>query len=78
MAQTVAELEAEGLISRRPDPADGRRTLLELTAQGRETLAADRGHREGWLFDAIIEGLSEEEQEALARAVPLLERLAES
>jgi DNA-binding MarR family transcriptional regulator len=78
MAQTVCELEAEGLVSRRPDPADGRRALLELTAQGCETLQADRSHREGWLISAIADGFSQDEQEALARAVPLLERLAES
>jgi DNA-binding MarR family transcriptional regulator len=78
MAQTVCELEADGLVSRRPDPADGRRALLELTAKGRDTLQADRGHREGWLIRAIANGFSEEEQEALARAVPLLERLAGS
>jgi len=78
MAQTVCELEADGLISRRPDPADGRRALLELTARGRDVLKAERGHREGWLIGAIAEGLSEDEQAALARAVPLLERLAES
>ncbi len=78
MAHTVCELEADGLISRRPDPADGRRALLELTAQGREMLQADRSQREGWLIRAIAEGFSDEEQAALARAVPLLERLAES
>ena len=78
MAQTVSELEADGLISRRPDPADGRRALLELTDQGRQTLQAERRHREGWLIQAIAEGFSEQEQQALARAVPLLTRLADS
>jgi DNA-binding MarR family transcriptional regulator len=77
MAQTVCELEAEGLISRRPDPADGRRALLELTPQGRAALQADRSAREGWLIQAISEGFSEDEQDALLRAVPLLARLAE-
>ncbi|HEY7932712.1 MAG TPA: MarR family transcriptional regulator [Solirubrobacteraceae bacterium] len=78
MAQTVSELETEGLISRRPDPADGRRALLELTEQGRQTLQADRRQREGWLIGAIAEGFSESEQQALAQAVPLLTRLADS
>ena len=32
MAQTLLELEGDGLISRRPDPTDGRRILIELTA----------------------------------------------
>src|SRR3954447_5947396 len=34
MGQTLAELETQGLVSRRPDEADGRRTLLELTDAG--------------------------------------------
>jgi DNA-binding MarR family transcriptional regulator len=78
MAQTLADLEADGLIARRPDPDDGRRTLIELTAMGRETLARDRRHREGWLTHAIDEELSVEEQEVLAEAVGLLERLTRS
>ncbi|HEX4189261.1 MAG TPA: MarR family transcriptional regulator [Solirubrobacteraceae bacterium] len=78
MAQTVGELEAEGLIDRRPDPTDGRRALLELTDDGHSTLQAERRHREGWLIGAITDGFSEQEQRALARAVPLLRRLADS
>ncbi len=78
MAQTVSELEADGLIDRRPDPADGRRALLELTDKGRQTVAADRQQREGWLIRAIADGFSEQDQQALARAVPLLSRLADA
>jgi DNA-binding MarR family transcriptional regulator len=78
MAQVVSELEADGLLSRRPDPADGRRVLLELTDSGRQTLEAERRQREGWLIGAMAEGFSEEERQALARAVPLLRRLADS
>jgi DNA-binding MarR family transcriptional regulator len=78
MAQTVSELEAEGLIDRRPDPSDGRRALLELTDVGRRTLQAERQQREGWLIRAIADGLTEQEQQALARAVPLIRRLADS
>ncbi len=78
MAQTVSELEAVGLISRRPDPSDGRRALLELTDRGLQTLEADRHQREGWLAQAIASGFSEQEQQELERAVPLLRRLADS
>ena len=78
MAQTVSELEGVGLVSRRPDPADGRRALIELTEEGRQTLQEDRRQREGWLIQAISEGFSEREQRALAQAVPLLRRLADS
>jgi len=77
MAQIVGELEADGLVSRRPDPADGRRALLELIDEGRHTLEADRRQREGWLIAAIAEGFSEQEQQALAEAVGLLTRLAD-
>lgn len=78
MAQTVADLQEAGLISRRPDPADGRRTLIELTQEGRRTLQEYRRDREGWLVQALERDLSESEQRALARAVELLRRLAET
>ena len=77
MGQTLAELEAQGLIERSADPADGRQTLLELTKAGRAELVEDRGRREGWLAEAIEESFSDEEREVLDRAVPLLARLAE-
>lgn len=77
MAQTIGEMEAEGLIERRPDPGDGRRMLVELTPHGRGVLEADRRHREGWLSRAIAEDLSPGEQRALAEALDLLRRLSE-
>jgi DNA-binding MarR family transcriptional regulator len=77
MAQTVGDLEGDGLVERRPDPRDGRRALVLLTEAGRAELEADRRHREGWLVSAI-EGLSEEEQATLGRATELLRRLAEA
>ncbi len=78
MAQTVSDLEADGLIVRRADPADGRRTLVELTDEGRQALAADRRQREGWLAQAIAGDLSPAEQRLLARAIDLLQRLSEN
>ncbi|MEV7970775.1 MarR family transcriptional regulator [Sphaerisporangium sp. NPDC088356] len=35
MTATVASLIALGLVERRPDPDDGRRLLIGLTAEGR-------------------------------------------
>jgi DNA-binding MarR family transcriptional regulator len=77
MAHTIAELEGAGLVARRPHPLDRRQILVELTDGGSETLAADRQRREGWLAAALAE-FSPGEQETLARAVPLLRRLAQS
>jgi len=78
MAQTVSELEADGLVARRPDPEDGRRALVALTGQGSAALNADRRQREGWLALAIAEELSSGERATLAEAAELLRRLAES
>jgi DNA-binding MarR family transcriptional regulator len=77
MSQTLAELEADGLIRRSPDARDGRRTLVKLTPQGRETLLADRALREGWLAGTLAEHFSEPELRVLEQAVGLLRRLSE-
>jgi DNA-binding MarR family transcriptional regulator len=76
MAQTVGELEADGLVKRRPDPDDRRRALVELTPAGRETLEEDRGRRVGWLVSAIDE-LPARDQAVLTRATAIIGRLAE-
>lgn len=78
MSQTVAELGAAGLVERTPDPTDGRRILIEITEQGRATLAEDRARREGWLASAIEADLTPEEQQILLEAVAILRRLAQS
>jgi DNA-binding MarR family transcriptional regulator len=78
MAQTVSDLEAAGMVTRRPDPADGRRALVELTAEGLATLRADRRDREGWLATVIANDLDPAEHETLHRAVELLRRLADA
>jgi DNA-binding MarR family transcriptional regulator len=78
MAQAVAELEADGLVSRRPDPGDRRRALVELTEQGLSVLQADRRQREGWLAQAMADGFTEREQEVLEEAIGLLRSLADA
>lgn len=78
MAQTVAELQEEGLVERRPDPRDRRRALVELTDRGTLALEHDRRRREGWLASAIARELSAKEQAVLHEAAALLRRLAES
>ena len=77
MSQTVNELEADGLISRRPDPTDRRQLLVELTDAGHATVVAERRQREGWLARAIENDLSATERRALERAIEPLRRLAD-
>ena len=78
MAETVKELEDEGLIFREPDPKDGRRMLLNLTGPGIATLKEDRARREAWLAGAIAKNLTARERAVLERAMSLLTRLADS
>jgi DNA-binding MarR family transcriptional regulator len=76
MAQTVHDLEEDGLVSRRPDPADGRRAFVELTETGLDLLHATRARRESWLAQALERALDDRERALLRDALPLLERLA--
>jgi DNA-binding MarR family transcriptional regulator len=78
MAQTVRELEAGGLVIRRPDPGDGRRAFVELTTQGLEMVHATRAAREDWLAQALDRELDAGERELLRRALVLLRRVADA
>ncbi len=77
MSQTLADLEADGLIERGPDADDGRRTRIAITAQGRSALEADRAARDGWLASQIS-GFTAADQAALRDSLALLRRLAEA
>ena len=78
MGAVVAALEAAGLVTGAPDPADGRRTLLSLTEQCRSWIAQGRAARQDWLSRTIEGRLSREEQDQLAAALPLLQRLIDA
>jgi DNA-binding MarR family transcriptional regulator len=78
MGATVAALEAAGHVIGAPDPADGRQTILSLTPACREWIQAGRAAREDWLFRAIRTKLASGEQDELAIAIELLERLVDS
>ncbi|ASW03484.1 MarR family winged helix-turn-helix transcriptional regulator [Paraburkholderia aromaticivorans] len=77
MRITVAGLEATGAISGEPDPTDGRQTLIALTPAFRKTLKASRAAKDDWLVRALQAQLSPQEQDELAAAVQLLQRLAD-
>jgi DNA-binding MarR family transcriptional regulator len=75
MAQTVADLVAGGLVDRRPDPADGRQVLLEITPRGRDVLDRERQARTAWLAEGIEGELDTADRAVLDRALVLLRRL---
>ncbi len=77
MRVTVASLETMGVVSGVPDPADGRKTSLNLTPAFLKTLKTGRAAKEDWLFRALQAQLTPREQEELAAAIKLLQRLAD-
>jgi DNA-binding MarR family transcriptional regulator len=78
MGATVASLETRGLIRRVPDPADGRRVIISLTAQGERVLRRHRRARSELLSKALADGFTRTELDQLMAAAPLIERLAHS
>jgi DNA-binding MarR family transcriptional regulator len=77
MAQTIRDMESDGLIERRADPTDGRRSLVDMTAEGRGMLEGDRRRRQGWLTEALARELNAQERADLMKAVELMRRLGE-
>lgn len=75
MSAIIAGLEAAGHVVGAPHPSDGRQTIISLTGHFREWLSAGRSARQDWLFQRLRERLSAAEQEQLAAAVALLNRL---
>src|SRR3954447_26322897 len=53
VSRQVGELEARGLVVRRPDPADRRARLVSLTPAGRVLLDSAARSRRRWLHDAL-------------------------
>jgi DNA-binding MarR family transcriptional regulator len=78
MGATLGALEARGLIERRPDPQDGRQTVLSASEAGREILRSRRTARTEQLAQALSAGFTATEVEQLMAAAPLLERLAQN
>jgi DNA-binding MarR family transcriptional regulator len=76
MAQIVHDLQDAGLVTRRPDPGDKRRSFVELTTAGLTALETSRARREDWLTQALDRRLDARERELLGEALALLGRLA--
>jgi DNA-binding MarR family transcriptional regulator len=70
-SRQLAVLERAGYVERHPDPRDGRATLLRITPQGSEALAATRAVRADWALTA----LSGWDEHDARRLTELLDRL---
>jgi DNA-binding MarR family transcriptional regulator len=74
LTSLVSKLEAAGLVSRRPDPGDGRATLLSLTTAG-ETVVRSRHADRVAKLARLIDQLDDRDRAVLAGAHVVLSRL---
>ena len=77
MSQILSHLLDLGYISRKASETDKRKVIISLTAEGEKTLTRVRAERDEWLLKAIRETCSEEDVEALQRAIAPLTRLVD-
>jgi len=75
IAVTLSTLEQMRLISRTPDPSDGRRQIIEVTDAGRERVEGARYASAEWLAARVQEEFTEEERQTILQATALLEQL---
>ena len=76
LTDSIKDLVARGLVSRRPDTADRRRQLVEVTSAGQELLGRDRAERDAWLQCAMRDNLTDLEFDLLMLVAPILRKLA--
>jgi DNA-binding MarR family transcriptional regulator len=76
VTRMLARLEADGIVERAADPADGRSFLVSLTPAGRELLVEVRTRKDAYLARRLRE-LDDDDRAALDRAATVLEHLLE-
>jgi DNA-binding MarR family transcriptional regulator len=76
LTDSINDLVARGLVSRRPDTADRRRQLVEATPAGLDLIDRDRAERDAWLQAAMRDNLSELEYDLVMLVAPILRKLA--
>jgi DNA-binding MarR family transcriptional regulator len=74
LTSLVAKLEQDGLVQRRPDPTDGRASLLSLTPAGQEIVRSRHQSRVAKLT-ALVQHLTPDERAVLAGSIDVLHRL---
>jgi DNA-binding MarR family transcriptional regulator len=76
ITKVVTKLEADELVVRSPDAADGRVTLVSATKAGHALIAETRRRKTTWLAARLRE-LPAEEQVRIAEALEVLEHLTQ-
>jgi DNA-binding MarR family transcriptional regulator len=74
MTETVNRLHGQGWVAKEPDPQDARCVLVSLTDKGRRLMTTIGARRTRYTRQLLLQ-LAEHEREALAAALPVLDRL---
>jgi DNA-binding MarR family transcriptional regulator len=77
MGAIVATLEAQGLVDRIADSADGRQSIITVSDAGRRALDDARTIKQDWLAERLTGELNQNEQDIVAQAIPLLQRIVD-
>jgi DNA-binding MarR family transcriptional regulator len=77
MGATIASLEQRDLVMRRPDPVDGRRSILSLTPAGQAAIGSGRSAVADQVAVVLAASFTSEEIATLDAAARLLERIAQ-
>ena len=75
VSRQVSALERAGYVERRPDPLDGRASLISLSAAGAAALAHTRDVRGQWAVEALTDWTEEEALQLSAQLEKLVEGL---
>ncbi|PRY66934.1 DNA-binding MarR family transcriptional regulator [Glaciihabitans tibetensis] len=77
MNRTVGALVDAGYTSRVASTEDGRKVVIDLTAEGRRMIEETRQRRDAWFSRRLAE-LTDDQRQSLAAAAPILRELADS
>jgi DNA-binding MarR family transcriptional regulator len=77
MSKIVDSLEDDGFVTRVPDPLDGRASMIQLSAVGRDMIHTIRVANTEAL-EVALTTLSDDERRLLRESLPVLEKVAAS
>ena len=76
VTRILSELQERGLVSRTPDPLDGRIAWVQISVEGQRLLQSIRSRHDAYLAKRL-KRLTPDELSTLERAAEILERLTD-
>jgi DNA-binding MarR family transcriptional regulator len=75
--EQIIKLERAGLVTRQPDPDDSRAVQVAITEAGKAAVESANQRRNAMVAE-LLQGLSTEEVQALAAALPVISKINSS